>query len=89
LGLGGGSATPRRLAWGWLNQPQAKQGGWPHPMGWFGHPSIFLLLSFFFFLIKYVMGAFWEKMVELQQFESLGELSVTFETLEVKVQMGG
>jgi hypothetical protein len=36
-----------------------------------------------------VMGAFWEKMVELQQFESLGELSVTFETLEVKVQMGG
>jgi hypothetical protein len=38
------------------------------------------------------MGAFWEKkikMVELQQFESLGGLSVTFETFEVKVQMGG
>ena len=38
------------------------------------------------------MGAFWEKkvkMVELQQFESLGGSSVTFETLEVKMQMGG
>jgi hypothetical protein len=40
------------------------------------------------------MGAFWKKkkkvkMVELQQFESLKRLSVTFETLEVKVQMGG
>jgi hypothetical protein len=29
------------------------------------------------------------RMVELQQFESLGGLSVTFETLEVKVQTGG
>jgi hypothetical protein len=39
-----------------------------------------------------VMGAFWEKnvrMVELQQFKSLGGLSVTFETIEVKVHMGG
>jgi hypothetical protein len=41
------------------------------------------------------MGAFWKKknvkVVELPQFESLGGggLSVTFETLEVKVQMGG
>jgi hypothetical protein len=41
------------------------------------------------------MEAFWEKkkkkvkMVELQQFESLWGLSVIFETLEVKVQMGG
>jgi hypothetical protein len=38
------------------------------------------------------MGAFWEKkkvkMVKLQQFESLGGLSVTFETLEVKMQIG-
>jgi hypothetical protein len=36
------------------------------------------------------MGAFWEKkvkMVKLQQFESLRGSSVTFETLEVKVQM--
>jgi hypothetical protein len=29
------------------------------------------------------------RMVELQQFESLGGLNVTFETLEVKVQTGG
>jgi hypothetical protein len=29
------------------------------------------------------------KIVELQQFESLGGLSVIFETLEVKVQMSG
>ena len=39
------------------------------------------------------MGAFWKrkkvKVVELQQFESFRGLSVTFETLEVKVQMGG
>jgi hypothetical protein len=42
------------------------------------------------------MGAFWKKkkkkevkVAELQQFESLGWLSVTFETLEVKMQMGG
>ena len=38
------------------------------------------------------MGAFWEnkkvKVVKLPQFESLGGLSVTFETFEVKVQMG-
>jgi hypothetical protein len=51
---------------------------------------------FFFFKknkIKYVLGAFWEKKkakgVELLQFESLGGLSVTFETLEIKVQIGG
>jgi hypothetical protein len=39
-----------------------------------------------------VMGAFWVKKCqsgqELLQFESLGGLSVTFETLEVKVKMG-
>jgi hypothetical protein len=38
------------------------------------------------------MGAFWEKnvkVVKLQQFESMGGLSVTFETLEIKVQMVG
>jgi hypothetical protein len=38
------------------------------------------------------MGVFWRKNVEvvkLQQFESLGELNVTFETLEVKMQIGG
>ena len=38
------------------------------------------------------MGVFWEKKakgVELPQFESLGGLSVTFETLKVKMQMGG
>jgi hypothetical protein len=29
------------------------------------------------------------KVVKLKQFESLGGLNVTFETLEVKVQMGG
>jgi hypothetical protein len=37
------------------------------------------------------MRAFWEKnvkVVELPQFESLRGLSVTFETLEVKVKMG-
>jgi hypothetical protein len=59
-------------------------------MGWFGHPSIF----FFFFLNKiYDRGILGKKAkdVELPQFESLGEggLSVTFETLKVKVQIGG
>jgi hypothetical protein len=38
------------------------------------------------------MGAFWKKkkvkVVELPQFESLGGLSVTFETLKVKVKIG-
>jgi hypothetical protein len=44
----------------------------------------------FFFLN--VMGAFWEKnvkVVKLQQFESMGGLSVTFETLEIKMQIVG
>jgi hypothetical protein len=46
-------------------------------------------LNFYFFKKKKIMGAFWEKkkeirMVELQEFESLERLSVTFETLEVK-----
>jgi hypothetical protein len=45
--------------------PQAKRGGRPPAMGWFGHPSIFFwIFSFFFFLFfflkKNVMGAFWE-----------------------------
>jgi hypothetical protein len=49
---------------------KSKRGGWPPPMGWFGHPSIYLyiyflafsyFLGFFFcFLRKNVMGAFWE-----------------------------
>jgi hypothetical protein len=49
---------------------KSKQGGQPPPMGWFGHPSIYLyiyflafsyFLGFFFcFLRKNVMGAFWE-----------------------------
>jgi hypothetical protein len=58
-------------------------------MGWFGHPVwIFFKKN----KIKYVMGVFWGKKVEvvkLQQFESLGELNVTFETFEVKMQIGG
>ena len=37
----GGSTIPRLAVWGWLNYSQAKWGGWPPPMRWFGHPSIF------------------------------------------------
>jgi hypothetical protein len=58
--------------------------------GWAATPTYFLKNKLK--KMKYVMGAFWGKnvkMVELPQFESLGGLSVTFETLKVKVQMGG
>jgi uncharacterized Tic20 family protein len=62
--------------------------------------TYFIFISFFFldflFKIKYMIGPFWKKkkkrvkVVELPQFESLGGgLSVTFETFEVKVKMGG
>jgi hypothetical protein len=47
----------------------------------------------FFFKIKYVMGVFWEKMPKVSNCHNLkvflGGLSVTFETLEVKVKIGG
>jgi hypothetical protein len=55
----------------------------------------FHFFSFFLFLVFFKQniggGILGKKvrMVELQQFESLGGLSVTFETLEVKVQTGG
>jgi hypothetical protein len=85
-----------RPAWGWPNYPQAKRGGQPPPIRWFSHPNIFLLLFFFyfsFFLNKICGGGILRKqkdrIVELQQFESLGGLSVTFETFEVKVQISG
>jgi hypothetical protein len=53
-------------------------------------PSIFLL--FFFLDFNFLWGHFGNKKVkgvELPQFESLGGLSFTFETLEVKVKMDG
>jgi hypothetical protein len=55
---------------------------------------LFFFFGFFFLKKKKkVTGAFWKnkkvKMVELQQFKNLGESSITLETLEVKVQMGG
>jgi hypothetical protein len=54
------------------------------------HKGFFL---FFFFKKKLCDGGHFGKkmvkMVELPQFESLGGLSVTFKTLEVKVQMSG
>jgi hypothetical protein len=79
--------------------PQAKRGGRPPPIGWFGHPIIYLYIflvfpSFFGFKKKKkkkVMGEFGNKkakVVKLPQFESLGELSVTLETLKAKVKMG-
>jgi hypothetical protein len=64
-----------------------------HPYGVVWPPQHISFFFFFFFKkIKYVMRAFWKKnvkVVTLPQFESLGGLSVTFETLEVKVQMDG
>jgi hypothetical protein len=69
-------------------------------MGWFCYPSFFFFGIFF--KIKYVIGHFGKKkkkkkkeeeeevkVVELPQFESLGGLSVTFKTLNVKVQISG
>jgi hypothetical protein len=46
---GGGSAAPRLAGLGVAEPPQAKRGGRPPPMGWFGHPNIFFG---FFFLFK-------------------------------------
>jgi hypothetical protein len=75
--------------------------GWPnHPIG--GGQSLCLVFSSFFSLFFLdlkkkkktnicdggILGKK-VKVVELPQFESLGELSVTFETLEVNVKMGG
>jgi hypothetical protein len=67
-------------------------------LGWPNHPH----LDFFFFLKNKIcdggiLGKKKVKVVKLQQFESFfffgggggRELSVTFETLEVKVQMSG
>jgi hypothetical protein len=58
--------------------------------------SLSSCFSFFLFLLLFLNicdGAFWGKknvkVVELSQFESFGGLSVTFETLEVKVKMDG
>jgi hypothetical protein len=66
-----------------------------HPL-WGGSATlaqhIFFFWFFVFFLNKiYDKGILGKnvKVVELLQFESLGGLSVTFETLEVKVKMGG
>jgi hypothetical protein len=60
-----------------------------------GHPSIFFFFLYFFKNKICDWGILGEKkkkevkVVELPQFESLGGLSVTFKTLEVKVQIGG
>jgi hypothetical protein len=64
---------------------KSKRGGRPPPIGWFGHPSIYLyifflafsyFLGFFFcFLRKNVMGHFGNnkaKWVKLPQFKTLG-----------------
>jgi hypothetical protein len=45
-----------------------------------------------YFPLKYMIGAFWEKMLKWSNCHNLKVwkgLSVTFETLEIKVQMGG
>jgi hypothetical protein len=50
------------------NKKKSKRGGQPPPMGWFGHPSIYLyiflafsyFLGFFLFFKKKCDGAFWE-----------------------------
>ena len=63
-------------------------------LGWPNHPQAtpayiyFLVFCFFFFGWGH-FGNKKAKCVELPQFESLGGLSVTLETLEVKVKMGG
>jgi hypothetical protein len=69
----------------------------PRPNGVASHPNIFFF--FFFFSLKKkkkkkkVIGAFREKkkvkVVKLSQFKSLGGLSIIFETLNVKVKIGG
>jgi hypothetical protein len=90
-GQGDGLAVPIRLAWRWPNYPQAKRAGRPPPMGWLGHPNIY----FFLFLknkIKCDGGILGikkkkVKVVKLSQFESLEELSIIFETFEIKVKM--
>jgi hypothetical protein len=56
-------------------------------------PNIFFFFGFLFLKSKICDGGILEKkkkvkVVELPQFESLWGLSVTFETFEVKVQMG-
>jgi hypothetical protein len=73
-----------------FQKKKSKRGGQPPPMGWFGHPSIYLYIFFGFFLFfriffcflrKNVMGHFGNnkvKWVKLPQFETLGGLSVTF-----------
>ena len=80
---------PPRLAWGWFGPPLGPNlQKTPKPNEVAGHPLWGGLATptyffFFFFLFGYIymMGAFWGKkvrMVELQQFESLGGSSVTF-----------
>jgi hypothetical protein len=41
---------PQTAGLGVAKQPQAKRGGRPPPMGWFGHPSIFFGFFIYFFL---------------------------------------
>jgi hypothetical protein len=74
----------------------------PGQTRWMATPVYFIFFSFFlwfffwgdFFSKKYiyVIGVVWEKnvkVVKFPQFESLGgRVSVTFETLDIKVQMG-
>jgi hypothetical protein len=91
---------PRRLAWR-VTEPLPGQTGWPAtPYGVVRSPqhissSFFFFGFFYFFLkIKYVMGRFWEKKrrskwSNCNNLKVLGGLSVTFETLGVKMQMGG
>jgi hypothetical protein len=49
----------------------------------------FFIFDFFLTWDGGILGKKKVRIVELQQFESLGGSSVTFETLEVKVQMSG
>jgi hypothetical protein len=49
---GGGSATPIPAGLGMAEPPQTKRGGRPPPMGWFGHPSIYLYIFFRFFFFS-------------------------------------
>jgi hypothetical protein len=100
-----GVVWPPQTAGLGVTEPLPGQTGWPAtPYGVVRSPqhisssSSFLVFFFFFFYfflkIKYVMGTFWEKKKRSKwsncnNLKVSGGLSVTFETLGVKMQMGG
>jgi hypothetical protein len=101
LGHWGSSAAHRLAGLRVAESPQAKRRGRPPPMGWFGHPNIYLyiflvfsffFLDFFFFKKKNdggILGIKRSNGLNCHNFKVWGVLSVTLETLEAKVKIGG